>query len=63
MRVESNICGKPIDFKMDSGADVTVISEETHLNLDPSPMLTPAGTRLSCPGGPLTFWGQFSAKT
>ena len=52
-----------IDFKLDSGADVTVISEATLNRLSPKPKLRAAQTKLVSPGGPLSCRGQFVAET
>ena len=54
--------GGPIDFKLDSGADVTVISETTLNKLNPTPELETVQTKLMSPGGPLTCKGQFMAS-
>lgn len=53
--------GGPIDFKLDSGADVTVISEATLKKLQPMPNLETVQTKLMSPGGPLPCKGQFMA--
>lgn len=55
--------GGPIDVKLDSGADITVVAEPTWKKMIPKPKLQPVQTKLTSPGGPLTCIGQFLAKT
>ena len=43
--------GGPIDFKLDLGGDVTVISEATLNKLNPMPKLEPVQTKLMSPRG------------
>lgn len=53
----------PTDFKIDTGADASIISEETFKQLSPARELHPADTRLKSPGGELKCLGQFQANT
>ena len=52
-----------IEFKLDSGADVTVVSEAILNRLSPKATLWAAHTKLMSPGGPLFCRGQFVAET
>ena len=54
---------KPVDFKIDSGADVSVMSYSKYLTLKPRPSLSEVTTNLSSPGGPLNCKGRFVART
>ena len=42
-----------LEFKIDSGADTSIISEETYHSLQPSPKLDPVSSSLVGVGGPL----------
>ena len=55
--------GGEINFKIDSGADVTIISETVLNKLKPKPKLQSIKTRLTSPGGQLACRGQFMAET
>ena len=55
------ICGKEVLFKVDSGADVTVVSEKTYLAFPDQPPLQPCGAVLHSPGGKLSVQGSFVA--
>ena len=48
-------------FKIDTGADVTVISEETWRAMSDKPALTPTSVNLNSAGGELKAVGEFSA--
>ena len=43
--------GLPVTFKLDSGADSSIISQSTYLKLNPQPTLSPARLRLQGPSG------------
>lgn len=58
--VEMN--GTVVDFKIDCGADVTVISSETYRQLHERPKLKSANVSLDSPGGKLSCDGHFIAK-
>ena len=57
------ICGRPINFKIDSGADISVISEATYRSLPFQPKLTNIVGILQTPGGSLACKGRFKAVT
>lgn len=48
-----NIYSTDIDFKLDKGADNTVISEKTYISLTQRPALKYASSMLISPGGKL----------
>ena len=48
---------------MDSGADVTVISEDVYRKMPNRPCLKPSKVVLNSPGGQLSNLGQFVART
>ena len=50
----------PTTFKLDSGADVSVMSLQNYKRLKPKPALKPANAILTSPGGPLECHGQLS---
>ena len=52
-----------IDFKLDSGADITIISEATLNEMKPKPKLKPVYTKSTSPGGQLSYVGQFMARS
>ena len=56
------IHGSPILFKLDSGADRTLISAQSYQTISPRPTLSPVQTRLQGPdGNTLPIQGQFEA--
>ena len=55
--------GSPVLFKIDSGADTSVMSEASFERLARKPRLKPVKTTLQSPGGTVTTRGQFIAKT
>ena len=56
--------GLPVTFKLDSGADSSIISQSTYLKLNPQPTLSPARLRLQGPSGnDLPILGFFMAHT
>jgi hypothetical protein len=59
--VDLTICGKPISFRIDTGADVTIMPFETFNKLEPTPDLAECHLQLSSPGGDLQCLGQFDA--
>ena len=61
--VVSHINRKPVQFKIDTGADISVISVSTYQSLTPRPKLKPSNAMLSSPGGMLNYCkGQFTAE-
>ena len=54
--------GHPVTFKLDSGADVSVMSDSNYKQLRPRPSLKTVKANLNSPGGPLNCRGQFIAK-
>ena len=61
--VELTVCDKPVTFKIDTGADTSVITESTYNALPWKPKLDPVRSPLISPGGPLKCIGMFHAKT
>ena len=57
------IQGGLVNFKLDSGANVTVIAEATLNQMKPKPKLKPVYIRLTSPGGQLACLGQFVARS
>ena len=53
---------KPVQFKIDTGADISVISVPTYQALPQRPTLKPSSAVLSSPGGMLSCKGQFIAN-
>ena len=51
-----------ISFKLDTGADVSVISTETFENLNPRPTLKKTSATLQSPGGKLSCLGTFKTE-
>ena len=60
-RVTLPILGKQIEFKIVSGADTSIMSEETYNVVRPRPKLKQIPTTLLGVGGPLESKGQFIA--
>ena len=61
--IDLDVIGDPINFKIDSGADVTVISEDIYHRMPNRPHLKPSKVVLNSPGGQLSNLGQFVART
>ena len=59
--INLDVNGDPINFKIDSGADVTVISEDIYRRMPNRPHLKPSKVVLNSPGGQLSNLGQFVA--
>ena len=57
------INGKTVDFKIDTGADVSIISKSVYQSLPDCPELRPSQTKLMSPGGKLISSGEFIAST
>ena len=59
--IELQVGSTPVDFKIDTGADVTVISEATYNSLTPSTPLEPSHIPLEGPGGKLKCIGRIES--
>ncbi len=55
--------GTAVEFKIDTGADITVMSEQTFLKLPCRPHLTKTLADIRSPGGKLDCIGKFLACT
>ena len=58
----NDVQGHPVTFKLDTGADVSVMSDSNYKQLRPRPSLNTVKANLNSPGGPLNCRGQFIAK-
>ena len=54
--------GGEVTFKIDSGADVSIMTEADWKRLRPRPNLKATDVKLTIPGGPLTSKGHFIAR-
>ena len=61
--VPLTIQGKTIRFKIDTGADVSIIPKSVYQSLPRCPDLQPSATKLVSPGGKLLSLGEFTATT
>ena len=61
--VSLTICNMPVTFKIDTGADATVIDQGTFKLMKPKMKLRPPDTRFISPGGNLSCIGRFEATT
>lgn len=55
--------GRQIKFKLDTGADVSIISKVEYNQLNPKPKLKQTKAKLNSPGGKLSCVGEFDAPT
>ena len=55
--------GGAVKFKLDTGADVSIVIEETWRQLNPGPHLKAVQTKLMTPSGPLLPSGQFVSRS
>lgn len=62
-KVNLRICGKTVTFKIDSGADTSVMGKSTYRTLQYLPKLKSANTALFGPGGRIDCLGVFTAET
>lgn len=53
------INGTTVTFRIDTGADVTVIPEETYSSLQQRPLLVMTKSTFTSPGGKLVCKGKF----
>ena len=58
-RVNIKVCGRDMNFKIDTGADVNVISKKSYLKLKNRPQLQDTKAILQGPGSRLKVLGQF----
>ncbi len=61
-RTSLTLAHTPVSFKIDSGADTSVMSEATYETLQNKPKLTAVKNTLQSPGGVVATRGQFLAK-
>ena len=59
-RTKLTMNGRPVDFKTDTGADVSVISKEVYDSLRPRPKPRQSDAILRSPGGTLPHLGTFT---
>lgn len=57
------VCGKTVTFKIDTGADITVMSNDTYQSLPQRPPLIKTAIQLNSPGGNVKTIGTFFAET
>lgn len=62
-RITLNLGDSKIPFKIDTGADVTIMSKAVHSQLSPRPKLKPTYAVLRSPGGTVKVEGEFVATT
>lgn len=64
-RINLKLCGKIVNFKIDSGADTSVMSDEVYCSLKNPPKLEPPKSTLYGPGtdSKLTCLGHFVGET
>uniref|UniRef100_A0A3B4U8Y0 ribonuclease H n=1 Tax=Seriola dumerili TaxID=41447 RepID=A0A3B4U8Y0_SERDU len=61
--VSLTICDKPIAFKIDTGADATVINEKIFKKIKSKVQLDPPDTHFLSPGGDIRCTGMFQTTT
>lgn len=61
--VNLSICKSNVCFKIDTGADVTIMSESCYRKLNQSPLLKKTSSILKSPGGNVNCLGYFIAET
>ena len=61
--VTLDVNNNPVTFKVDCGADITVISEDTYNKMQNKPKLTPSSVKVASPGCRVPNKGQFRART
>ena len=53
------ICGAQVKFKIDTGADISVLTQSTYNSLAQKPLLKPSRASLLSPGGRIEVRGEF----
>ncbi|KAL7827619.1 hypothetical protein SRHO_G00333370 [Serrasalmus rhombeus] len=61
--IDLPICGKMLRFKIDTGADITVMSYSSYLSLPMRPAMCQTAADVRSLGGKLQFMGKFLAIT
>lgn len=61
-RTTLTVADTPVSFKIDSGADTSIMSEATYETLRSKPLLSEVKNTLQSPGGTVATRGQFMAK-
>ena len=56
--VTLKVCDYPVNFKIDTGADITIMSDVTFNRISHQPKLTPVNSLLLSPGGKLNCRGK-----
>ena len=62
-RVTLGLCGRNVSFKIDTGADVNVVSKRTYDSFTRKPTLQRTNLVLHSPGGVMKVLGQFETAT
>ena len=62
-RVTLGLCGRNVSFKIDTGADVNVVSKRTYDSFTRKPTLQPTNLVLHSRGGVMKVLGQFETVT
>ena len=62
-RMTLGLCGRNVSFRIDTGADVNVVSKHTYDSFTHKPTLQPANLVLHSPGGLMKVLGQFETAT
>ena len=62
-RVTLGLCGRNVSFKIDTGADVNVVSKRTYDSITRKPTLQPTNLVLHSPGGVMKVIGQSETST
>lgn len=61
--IELIVNGSPVDFKINTGSDTTVMTEATFNNLQQKPKLNKSRPTVYSPGGKIRCMGKFLATT
>jgi transposase InsO family protein len=61
--IDLTMCGSTVKFKIDCGADVSIMPDTRFKEMANKPKLQPNWSNLDSPGGPLDCIGQFLART
>lgn len=57
------VSGTQVRFKIDTGADVSVLTQKTYDSLSQAPLLSPSRASLLSPGGKIEVCGEFNTET